>query len=577
MPSVRETICCDSGLQEAFQSSLRLLEELVEFSAAQLWEVRELTGRPLLRAEAGRQELVEAGPVKDEATARELYGRLARGPCHEPLVAYAKELSSGKALSRLGISSLAALPIGDPGSPWALLILYTESPLESLRRREGFMKAVAAQTSLALENVGCTLPTGPQCRKKKNAKRWKILKRHVRRVSPKDGLEQVASVLAGAAEDLWGTSILLVWMLDETTGALHLAGTFGSASKDAAVLVNPKEPLAEMLLHSDWPIVVKNLESDSLWRNQVLAEVLGLKTLLGVPLILEGRALGALMLLSPSPEKLMPGDEPLLEVFAMQMLAALELCRVLEGLKESRERYLQAEGFETLAELAMGETHDFNNALGLILGNAHMLRSKLASTEEALRALDVIEHAVNDAAERVKRLQGLKSKIAYGPRVEQVNLNNLAEELLQVMRNKFKGVLVDGGTIEVQKDLRCTFPVLANQALLKEALLKVVSNSVRSMPKGGKITLKTWEDLEKVHLSVSDTRQDLSSVGKKVVAGRPLSAKFSGGPGMSKGIATACSLIESLDGEIVIHKEKGMGTTVTITFPKAERQFQASL
>jgi signal transduction histidine kinase len=366
-------------------------------------------------------------------------------------------------------------------------------------------------------------------------------------------------------------------MLDETSGTLQLAGTFGSAGKVAVGLANPEEPLAEKLMRSKKPLTVRDLEAESLWRNQALTHKLGLRTLLGAPLILEQRALGAFMLLSPSPVELMPGDEPLLEVFAMQLLAAWELWRALLGLHESERRLVQAEGLEVLAELAMGETHDFNNALGLILGNAHMLRSKLASTEEALGALDVIEQAVNDAAERVKRLQGLKSKIADGPRVDQVHLSNLAEEVLQFMRIKFKEVLIDGGTIEVHKDLRCTFPVLANPALLKEALLNLVMNSIRAMPKGGKITLRTWEDVKKVHLSVSDTGLDISSVGKKGKPPRPLPSRSDAGPGLSMGIATACTLIESLDGEIVVHKEEGMGTTVTITFPKAEGQAQGSL
>jgi signal transduction histidine kinase len=384
---------------EVFRSSLRLLKGRVEFCAAELWEAQTPGDRLVLRAETRRRETLGASTLESAGAALELFRKAAEGLFLFRDLAEEGGLPFERALSEAGVSSIAALPLGESGTPRALLVLYCESHIRSDQGLEDFLEAVAFQASLALETTRCC--------------------------------EEV-------------------------------------------------------------------------------------------------------------------------RVRSQQMQAG-------------------ARRWKALARLAVGETHDFNNALGLILGNAHMLRTKLASTEESLRALDVIEQAVCDAAEGVKRLQGLKSNIAVGPRVDRVDLNNVAEDVMRLMRGKFKEALVEGVTIELEKDPGSKLAVSADPALLRKALLEVVMTSVQAAPKGGKITLRTWEDLKAVHLSVSDTGPMLSraaSPGRRRPWPSP-GVGWADGSGLTTAESTACSLIRSQRGEVVVHSEKGMGTTVTITFPKA--------
>lgn len=298
----------------------------------------------------------------------------------------------------------------------------------------------------------------------------------------------------------------------------------------------------------------------------------GVRAVWAIALGEPGRPSALLVIYLQEPLRPEPAMEDFLEAMAAQASLALEVGECCQDLRAKFHQMQAGVGrWAALAELAVGQTHDFNNALGLILGNAHVLRSKLGSTEEALRALDVIEGAVLDAAEKVRHLQGLKSNIAEGPRVRPVDLNNLAEEVLQLMREKFKGALVEGVTIELQKDLGSRLPIRANPVLLREALLSVLLSSFHPLPRGGKITLRTWQDLQAVHLSVSDTGTKLSRAFGRGRMGRKTSPPQEPAEalGLDQNVATACDLIRSQQGELVVRTEKGMGTTVTITFPKA--------
>lgn len=549
--------CCD----EILNSCLRLLENQLECSQAQLWEKEEPSGRPVLLGEVGPPLFDERHPPSMEETARKLFECSARDPHSGPLVSSLKNLPAGDAIASRGLSSVLALPVEAEDRPRTLLVFYVATSVEIDRRKAGYLEAVAAHASITMKRI-C-----PARKLAVKAKRWEVLTRHLRSATSQGNLEGVATHLAGAAEELWGARLVLIWMVDEPTGSLQLVCTVGEAIGEAAGLMELKEPLAEELMKSTKLLVVEDLGRDPRWRNRTLSDTLGVQAMMGSSLLREGRPTGAMMLLCPSPDRFQLDDDPLLEVLAMHFMASWELWWLQKGLAESQGRLMKAEENEAKAQRTLDETHDVNNALGLILGNAHMLRSKLSSTEEALKALDIIEQAVGEASERVKRLQGLRVAVAGGPRVNRVDLNHAAEEALQLMRHKFKEALVEGVTIELKKDLGSGFQVLANPVLLREALLKVIISSAQGMPRGGSITLRTWEDQKRVHLSVSDAgAQAASTPGSQALGLRA-------GPG----IASAQNLIKSQAGEVVIQSHEGMGTTVTITFPKAELASAGSL
>ncbi len=380
--------------------------------------------------------------------------------------------------------------------------------------------------------------------------------------------EPITAALADVANRIWGVSLVLIWTVDKDSDQLQLASVSGADSSKAEGVVRVDEPFVKELMRRGRPVVVRDLSREPRWGNRTLLEVTAHRALLGAPLVVDGRSVGAFVLLSPSPERFTSWDDAILGIFARHLATAWELYQTRQGLNEAREKLILTETFEVLAKRAIGKTHDFNNFLGLILGNLYLLSPRLdQSDREAFRILDVMERTVMDATETVRRLHELTSRTAAGPRVTPVDLNELAEDVLEMLRVKFKEVLAKGISIEIQKDLKLERPILADAALLREALINVVLNSIQAMPKGGKLTIRTWEGSGTVHIAVSDTGVGMSHEVRSRIFEPFFTTKGDDGFGM--GMAMTHDLIKSQQGEVEVESAVGRGTTVTISLPKA--------
>ena len=125
--------CCE----EILNSCLRLLENQLECSQAQLWEKEEPSGRPVLLGEVGPPLFDEPHPPSMEETARKLFECSARDPHSGPLVSSLNNLPAGDALASQGLSSIVALPIEAEDRPRTLLVFYVATSVEIDRRKAG--------------------------------------------------------------------------------------------------------------------------------------------------------------------------------------------------------------------------------------------------------------------------------------------------------------------------------------------------------------------------------------------------------------------------------------------------------
>lgn len=114
--------------------------------------------------------------------------------------------------------------------------------------------------------------------------------------------------------------------------------------------------------------------------------------------------------------------------------------------------------------------------------------------------------------------------------------------------------------------------VIADPKRLKQALLNLLSNSVKFTPSGGSVTLsiKKNEPAQLVYIAVTDTGigmndsqipKALSTFGQ---VDNKLSRKYEG---TGLGLPLTKKLIELMDGTFNLESKPGKGTRVTITFP----------
>ena len=153
----------------------------------------------------------------------------------------------------------------------------------------------------------------------------------------------------------------------------------------------------------------------------------------------------------------------------------------------------------------------------------------------------------------------------------ELDLNKLASSSMRFVKPR-----ADGANVKlIEKMPSSHIIIIADPKRLKQALLNLLSNSVKFTPPEGSVTLTLKKDTVKklVHIIVTDTGigmsdkeipKALSSFGQ---VDNKLSRKYEG---TGLGLPLTKKLIELMDGTFDLQSKPGKGTTVTITFGYSE-------
>ena len=109
-----------------------------------------------------------------------------------------------------------------------------------------------------------------------------------------------------------------------------------------------------------------------------------------------------------------------------------------------------------------------------------------------------------------------------------------------------------------------TMSVLADPSQIVQVMENLLSNAYQAMPDGGELTIKAWEEINNVLISVADTghgipEEDLGEIFK------PLFTTKARGIGL--GLALSRDLISANNGSIDVESVVGEGTTFTLKLP----------
>jgi signal transduction histidine kinase len=249
-----------------------------------------------------------------------------------------------------------------------------------------------------------------------------------------------------------------------------------------------------------------------------------------------------------------------------------ELEAALEQLKQTQQQLVQQERLHAFGMMATGVAHDFNNALSTVLGYGEIaLREceKKADRGDLRAYLQTITTAAQDGAKMVTRLREFYRPADKGePRVV-VELNELITQAITITQPKWKSQALRAGvSIEIASELEDVPPICGDAAELREALTNLIFNAVDAMPNGGRITLRSRAEDERVFIEVSDTGMGMSEEVRRRCLEPFFSTKGDGGTGL--GLAMVYGIIERHDGSLDIKSTRGAGTTFIISLPQTD-------
>jgi two-component system, NtrC family, nitrogen regulation sensor histidine kinase NtrY len=241
--------------------------------------------------------------------------------------------------------------------------------------------------------------------------------------------------------------------------------------------------------------------------------------------------------------------------------------RMTRELLEQKERLIQTERVAAWRELARRLAHELKNPLfPLQLTVENLIRAHQQSPEifeEIFRESSVTLLAeISNLKQIIYRFSEF-SKMPQ-PQLQRVQMNDVVRGVARLFQAQLESR--NGAEIINRLDLEENLePIAADPELLHRALSNLVLNAMDAMPQGGTLTLRTWQDLDRVYIDVGDTGAGLTPEECERLF-TPYYTSKQRGTGL--GLAIVQSVISDHGGTINVRSQPGHGTTFLIELPR---------
>jgi signal transduction histidine kinase len=243
-------------------------------------------------------------------------------------------------------------------------------------------------------------------------------------------------------------------------------------------------------------------------------------------------------------------------------------------------RVREAERLESVAVLAAGVAHDFNNFLVAILGHTELAQSTIPATHTARVDLDGIRAAAEQARVLVSQMLALTGTSASLQKP--IDVNAIMIEQLAMLDLSDNPKITTAMTTESGQ-----MWVRADRAQLRQAISNLLSNAVESMQENGghlvvtvdaevlnartrfagSIIEGTVRDGNFVRLCVHDAGHGMDDATVRRAFEPFFSTRF---VGRGLGLAVVRGVIKAHQGLLAVESAPGLGTNVTLYFPQLD-------
>ncbi|MCX6903803.1 MAG: ATP-binding protein, partial [Verrucomicrobia bacterium] len=358
-------------------------------------------------------------------------------------------------------------------------------------------------------------------------------------------------------------------LLDETGAWLDVRAHFGAGP---AYLNKPRLSVEDSLLgvvvRRRQPIQESNVQNSARYASAEAARQEQLVSLLGVPLLYGGKAIGVLNVYKGEPYTFSNEEVHILSTFAELSALAIEKARLYERVVDLEEQLRQSEKLSALGLLAAEVAHEIRNPLTVLKMLYHSLDLRYPANDPRARDAELMGEKMDHLNKIVERI--LDFARSTEPRLTRVNLNGLINDLGLLTRHKLKNQ-----NVELVRQLDPDLPlIMADATQLEQAFLNLTLNAAEAMPAGGRLTIVTKPLRTLRHrgppayvvVEFRDTGQGMSEESRRrAEEGLLLSTTKKGGTGL--GLAIVRRVVETHRGRFKLKSSAGRGTVVSLTLP----------
>lgn len=420
----------------------------------------------------------------------------------EPIVEEA--MRTGNTLYRTNQNNPSRLFVGEPiglAMPIEDYVLYvgTDDPEGFNEEQRDLLSVVAAQALLALQSA-----------RRRQAELEALEMHREAHMRLQDWVERLASLLEGTrlvastleldemtarVEQMTRQVVTHSWgilLARKPDGALAPLRYWGTTPQREATLA-----LAETIRANLRPLLLDDITQT---RFGEVAE--GMRSLIGVPLLVESECLGVLMLAEPSSGAFSREDQDLCFLIGFLAAVAYSNVRHHQDLKDAQSQLVQASKLAAVGQLAAGVAHELNTPLAAIRLAAEGAQMRVDKPDIVTKRLEKLNAATLQAQKIVNNLliycQGQAAPVTQTADLNQVVADTLSLLRYQLLQEK----------VELQVETADVPPIQGNPSQLQQVLTNLLINARDAVCGPGarskRVRVRTWRGEREAFLSVED-------------------------------------------------------------------------
>jgi signal transduction histidine kinase/putative methionine-R-sulfoxide reductase with GAF domain len=487
------------------------------------------------------------------------------------MLAEAGEYPRSQALAeRFGHRTVVVLPLYREGQPVGTILLRRQDVRPFDEREIALLQTFGDQATIALENVRLFNETKEALdQQRASGEVLAAISNSIADTTP------VFETILSGCERLFAGRIAQINLIGDDN-LVHLGAYHGPGRDEMAALfpipIDETSATGTMILRrSGVHFADIDRDPDVPPRARVGWQAMGLKSLIGAPMLWEGRGVGSIFVGRDSVGPFSDKDIALLRTFADQAVIAIQNARLFREIQD-KSRQLEIAN-KHKSEFLANMSHELRTPLNAIIGFSEVLLERLFGDVN-----DKQQDYLQDIHSSGRHLLNLINDILDLSKVEAGRME------LELSRFDLPTAIATAMTLVRERAQRHDIKlgmdvdpalgeVVADERKLKQILLNLLSNAVKFTPDGGRIDVRAQATANEIEIAVRDTGIGIAAADQEAVfeefrqVGRHYTSKQEG---TGLGLALTRRFVELHGGTIRVASEPGKGSTFTFTLPQAQ-------
>jgi signal transduction histidine kinase len=310
------------------------------------------------------------------------------------------------------------------------------------------------------------------------------------------------------------------------------------------------------------PITVVDVGKEKGYIQTDIARKERLVSMLAVPLIFAGKAIGVLAVYTQQRHRFSNDEVKILGTLGDLSAVAIEKGRLLARVVDMEEKLRASERLSALGLLAAEIAHEIRNPLTVVQMLFHALVESIALDDKSMRDATLI-------SEKMRQMNRILDQVlsfarSSEPIKESVHAQQLFDDVFLLTRHKLQQQGID-----VRSSIPADLPLFrADREQVEQVLLNLILNAAQAMPDGGILRLSAaveeFEGEPHIALAVRDNGQGMSPDQIANLFAPFLTYKDSG---TGIGLAIVKKIMENHQSKVQVESKIGQGTRFKLLFP----------